>query len=59
MQDIAEELSIQVWDEDTLENDLIAQTAVPVASLWTQEQSDSWIELQFEGKPSGKIHVVS
>ena len=45
MQDIAEELSIQVWDEDTLENDLIAQTVVPVASLWTQEQSDSWIEL--------------
>ena len=48
-----------MWDEDTLENDLIAQTVVPVASLWTQEQSDSWIELQFEGKPSGKIHVVS
>ena len=59
VQDIAQELTIQVWDEDTLANDLIAETKLPLANLCVEGQVDDWIELQWKEKPSGKIHIVS
>ena len=41
----ADEMSVQVWDEDTLEDDLICEGTIALALICVDEGTDAWHEL--------------
>ena len=59
IQDTGDEMSVAVWDEDTLDDDLICEGKIALAQICVEGGSDSWHELSFEGKTVGKIHLVT
>ena len=55
--DPSEEMTVQVFDEDYTSNDLICEGTISLSALCIDTPVDNWFQLQYKGKPSGKIHL--
>ena len=45
VQDTADEMSVKIWDEDTLSDDLICEGKIALTQICVEGGSDSWHEL--------------
>ena len=52
-------MTVDVYDEDTLSNDLNAGTKIALTKICVVGGTDLWHELQFEGAVVGKIHLAT
>ena len=43
--DSAAEMFVQLWDEDTLDDDLICEGKISLAQLCVEDGTDDWYEL--------------
>ena len=44
-------------EEDTTTNDFVGSTSFDIIKLCTKEPLDQWIDVSFESKPAGKLHI--
>lgn len=52
-----DDLQVKVYDEDTVSNDLIGFCSIKFTGLI--QQTDHWYEIQYKGKPAGKVHLIT
>lgn len=55
----ANNLQLEIWDEDTLSNDFNAGTTIPLSKLCVLGGTDEWHEVFYKEKGVGKIHIGS
>ena len=56
--DPSDEMTVKVFDSDTFgKDDLICEGTINLSPLCLSTPVDDWFQLQFEGKPSGQIHL--
>jgi hypothetical protein len=48
-------MTVQIWDKDTFNNDLIGETTLPLSSFIDKNKSSDWHILSYKGKNAGEI----
>jgi len=48
-------MTIQVWDKDTFNNDLIGECTLPLSSFIEKKKTSDWHILSYKGKNAGEI----
>jgi len=56
---IGDDLQLDVLDEDTTSNDRVGSASIKVSALCHNGGIDEWFEIQYKGKVSGKVHLIS
>lgn len=54
---IENQIDFIVMEEDTTCCDFVGSTSIEMASLCTKKPLQQWIEISFEGKSAGKLHI--
>lgn len=54
---VGDDFKIFVLDEDTVSSDCIGEATIKMAALCLNGGIDEWFEIQYKGKPAGKVHL--
>jgi hypothetical protein len=46
-------------DEDLDADDLIGEAVIKISALCVNSGIDEWFEIQYKGKPAGRVHMKS
>ena len=59
MAQVDDEIEIIVQEEDNTSSDLVGDVVLKMRKLIGSEPIQQWIEIKFDNKPAGKVHVRS
>jgi len=48
-------MTVEVWDKDTFNNDLIGECTISVVSVMEKKKSSEWYTLSYKGKNAGEV----
>lgn len=59
MKNIADEMTIEVLDDDIGKDEKLGETTIKLSTLCVSDAIDTWIDVQIEGEVTGRIHLKS
>ena len=57
MNEIFEELTLRIWDQDLTTSDAVGFTKIKMSSLIINCGIDDWFTIMFDNKPAGEIRI--
>ena len=54
---LGDDLHFKVWDDDVGKDDMVGEGSSKLTALVHENGIDEWFDIQFQGKPAGKLHL--
>lgn len=50
-------MNVEIWDKDTLSNDLVGECTIPLNAIIEKKKSSEWYTLSYKGKNAGEVLI--